>query len=215
MDVRSSLGSALASCCSYTPAIMVKSPLCARICNPSWYLQDDFLDSLHAQNMESHEYLLAEIGVDTADIPAPDLCLLGVFMGSIGEAYHESNVPLKLKSAYNGRAPLTTVATWGSSPLASSLRERHHVHQPPSNRRLWCTLVNVGVPRLVPGHRLRGIGKGGCRSACCNHAQKNNTSWQYLFEELSLPLTTSSMLPVPSSHHNITTRATIDIALFR
>lgn len=52
---------------------------------PSWCLQDDFLDSLHAQNMESHKHLLDEIGVDPANIPAPDLCLVGVFMGSIGE----------------------------------------------------------------------------------------------------------------------------------
>ena len=48
-------------------------------------LQDNFLDALHAQNMESHRDALAEVGVDTDDIAAPDVCLVGVFIGSVGD----------------------------------------------------------------------------------------------------------------------------------
>lgn len=48
-------------------------------------LQDNFLDALHAQNMESHKDALAGVGIDTADIPAPDVCLVGVYIGSVGD----------------------------------------------------------------------------------------------------------------------------------
>ena len=34
--------------------------------------------------MESHREALAEVGIDTADIPAPDVCLVGVYIGSVG-----------------------------------------------------------------------------------------------------------------------------------
>lgn len=73
--------------------------------NPAWYVQDDFLDALHAQNMESHKHLLAEVGLDTADIPAPDLCLLGVFMGSIGEILYKYNIPFYIKLEEKDRTP--------------------------------------------------------------------------------------------------------------
>lgn len=53
--------------------------------SPTRYVQDDFLDSVHAQNMEAHRDALAEVGIDTADIPAPDLCLVGVYLGEVGE----------------------------------------------------------------------------------------------------------------------------------
>ena len=46
--------------------------------------------------MESHKYLLAEVGVNTADIPAPNMCLLGVFMGSIGEINDASYISWNL-----------------------------------------------------------------------------------------------------------------------
>lgn len=48
-------------------------------------VQDNFLDALHTQTMEAHLMVLAKIGVDTEDIPAPDMCLVGVYMGSFGE----------------------------------------------------------------------------------------------------------------------------------
>ena len=48
-------------------------------------LQDNFLDALHAQNMESHKDALAGVGIDTADIPAPDVCLVGFYIGSVGD----------------------------------------------------------------------------------------------------------------------------------
>ena len=51
--------------------------------------QDDFLDALFAQNMESHKEVLAKHGVDTADIAAPDLCLVGVYMGLTGDSRDE------------------------------------------------------------------------------------------------------------------------------
>eukprot|EP00904_Undaria_pinnatifida_P005751 jgi/Undpi1/2305/HiC_scaffold_13.g05689.m1 len=49
--------------------------------------QDNFLDALHAQSMEAHTAALAEVGIDTADIAAPDLCLVGVFIGSVVGAH--------------------------------------------------------------------------------------------------------------------------------
>lgn len=48
------------------------------------YHQDRFLDDLHAQNMESHRDLLLENGIDVDDIPAPDLCLVGEYLGPVG-----------------------------------------------------------------------------------------------------------------------------------
>lgn len=53
--------------------------------NLALFIQDDFLDALHAQNMESHKDALAAVGIDTADIQVPDLCLVGVYLGSVGE----------------------------------------------------------------------------------------------------------------------------------
>lgn len=53
-------------------------------------MQDNFLDALHAQNMESHKDALAEIGIDTAEIPAPNLCLVGVYLGEVGAVSHLS-----------------------------------------------------------------------------------------------------------------------------
>ena len=47
-------------------------------------IQDRFLDDLHTQLMESHRDLLLEKGVDTKDIPAPDLCFVGEFLGPVG-----------------------------------------------------------------------------------------------------------------------------------
>lgn len=35
--------------------------------------------------MESHKDALAEIGVDAADIAAPDLCLVGAYLGEVGD----------------------------------------------------------------------------------------------------------------------------------
>lgn len=48
------------------------------------YHQDRFLDDLHTQIMESHRDLLLENGVDPDDIPAPDLCLVGEYLGPVG-----------------------------------------------------------------------------------------------------------------------------------
>lgn len=47
--------------------------------------QDRFLDSLHAQHMEAHREIVAENGVDTNSIPAPDLCIVGDWLGPVGE----------------------------------------------------------------------------------------------------------------------------------
>ncbi len=47
--------------------------------------QDRFLDSLHSQNMESHKDVLAEVGIDVDDIEAPDLCVVGEYLGPTGE----------------------------------------------------------------------------------------------------------------------------------
>lgn len=44
------------------------------------------MDSLHAQNMESHKDVLAQVGVDVDDIKAPDLCLVGEYLGPTGES---------------------------------------------------------------------------------------------------------------------------------
>lgn len=52
-------------------------------------VQDDFLDSLHNQTMEAHQFVLAEIGVDAAEIPAPDMCLVGVYMSPTGDYIDE------------------------------------------------------------------------------------------------------------------------------
>ena len=35
--------------------------------------------------MESHKEPLAEVGVETGDISAPDLCLVGVYPGEVGD----------------------------------------------------------------------------------------------------------------------------------
>ena len=65
------------ACCQTSP--------CVHAPNLTWCLQDDFLDALHAQNMESHKDVLMENGVDTADILVPDLCLVGIYTGSTGD----------------------------------------------------------------------------------------------------------------------------------
>lgn len=43
------------------------------------------MDSLHAQIMESHKEALALVGVNTDDVPPPDLCLVGEYLGTTGE----------------------------------------------------------------------------------------------------------------------------------
>lgn len=37
--------------------------------------------------MEAHREILAQNGVDTDDIPAPDLCIVGDWLGPIGEGF--------------------------------------------------------------------------------------------------------------------------------
>ena len=48
-------------------------------------MQDDFLDAVHDQTMESHKEPLAEVGVEIGDISPPDLCLVGVYLGEVGD----------------------------------------------------------------------------------------------------------------------------------
>ncbi|CAM9322615.1 unnamed protein product [Scytosiphon promiscuus] len=57
--------------------------------------QDRFLDSLHAQNMESHKDVLAEVGIDVGDITAPDLCLVGEYLGPTAGMHirHANDLP--------------------------------------------------------------------------------------------------------------------------
>ncbi|CAM9598084.1 unnamed protein product, partial [Sphacelaria rigidula] len=50
-------------------------------------VQDRFMDSLHAQNMVSHKEALALVGVNTDDIPPPDLCIVGDFLGPTAGAH--------------------------------------------------------------------------------------------------------------------------------
>ncbi|CAM9336613.1 unnamed protein product [Ascophyllum nodosum] len=56
--------------------------------------QDRFLDDLHTQLMESHSDVLLENGVNTDDIPAPDLCLVGNYLGPFDAMHGRPPSPL-------------------------------------------------------------------------------------------------------------------------
>eukprot|EP00904_Undaria_pinnatifida_P010952 jgi/Undpi1/6988/HiC_scaffold_21.g09462.m1 len=103
--------------------------------------QDNFLDALHAQNMESHRDALAEVGVDTDDIAAPDVCLVGVFIGSVAGAHVRptySMPPGTIDEAVNEPFPGYNIHLaneaygippgWLESSLYSSERMLHHYY---------------------------------------------------------------------------------------
>eukprot|EP00904_Undaria_pinnatifida_P005743 jgi/Undpi1/2299/HiC_scaffold_13.g05683.m1 len=103
--------------------------------------QDDFLDAVHAQNMESHRDALAEVGIDTDDIAAPDVCLVGVFIGSVAGAHVRptySMPPGTIDEAVNEPFPGYNIhlvneaygipGGWLQSSLYSSERMLHHYY---------------------------------------------------------------------------------------
>ncbi|CAN0185945.1 unnamed protein product [Scytosiphon promiscuus] len=103
--------------------------------------QDRFLDSLHAQNMESHKDVLATVGVDVDDIEAPDLCLVGEYLGPTAGVHirHANDLPAgTIDEAVNMPFPGYNIHLvneaygippgWLQSSLYSAERMLHHVY---------------------------------------------------------------------------------------
>eukprot|EP00752_Nemacystus_decipiens_P011719 g10400.t1 len=103
--------------------------------------QDRFLDSLHAQNMESHRDVLAEVGVDVDSIEAPNLCLVGEYLGpTAGVHLRRANQlpPGTIDEAVNMPFPGYNIHLvneaygngpgWLQSSLYSAERMLHHVY---------------------------------------------------------------------------------------